>query len=254
MNQIISITASTIDGAQVQTVNARDLYAFLESKQDFSTWIKIRIGHYDFSEGKDFIRSEGKLADNNATVINYHISTDMAKELSMVERTEKGKIARQYFIDCERIAKSAAITPPPADSYTLGNGYKAGMILASVTRELVTTGLDIYSALALANEAAMADTGVTLLTENKQRTAAPVEAPKRKAPPAPVKSTEGYYTVAELARRKGTSVENVNILLTGNKLHVQNSNGSYEMKQSATTKKVGMRRLGVNLWRDTAFS
>ena len=39
---------------------------------------------------------------NNATMIEYHITLDMAKELSMVERNEKGKQARKYFIECEK--------------------------------------------------------------------------------------------------------------------------------------------------------
>ena len=39
----------------VETVNAHELHAFLESRQDFSTWIKNRIGDYDFVENQDFL-------------------------------------------------------------------------------------------------------------------------------------------------------------------------------------------------------
>ncbi|WP_238149262.1 antA/AntB antirepressor family protein [Arsenophonus endosymbiont of Aleurodicus floccissimus] len=40
MSNLINIETKNINGELIQTVNARDLYAFLESKQDFSTWIK----------------------------------------------------------------------------------------------------------------------------------------------------------------------------------------------------------------------
>ena len=43
MNELISLTQSAINGELQQTVNARELHAFLESKQDFSTWIKNRV-------------------------------------------------------------------------------------------------------------------------------------------------------------------------------------------------------------------
>ena len=39
----------------VETVNARELYTFLESKQDFSTWIKNRIEKYEFVENADYL-------------------------------------------------------------------------------------------------------------------------------------------------------------------------------------------------------
>ena len=43
------------DGSTVQTVNARELHSFLESRQDFSTWIKARIEQYGFVENSDYL-------------------------------------------------------------------------------------------------------------------------------------------------------------------------------------------------------
>ena len=55
MNELISLTQSAINGNAVETVSARELHAFLESKQDFSTWIKNRVEQYDFVENQDFV-------------------------------------------------------------------------------------------------------------------------------------------------------------------------------------------------------
>uniref|UniRef100_A0A3B0MQD4 Uncharacterized protein n=1 Tax=Arsenophonus endosymbiont of Trialeurodes vaporariorum TaxID=235567 RepID=A0A3B0MQD4_9GAMM len=117
MQNLINIKTKNISGELIQTVNARDLHAFLESKQDFSTWMKKRISDYGFVENKDFIRLHKKMEANNATIIDYHISLDMAKELSMVKRNEKGKQARQYFIECERRILQPQLTNDPT---TLG--------------------------------------------------------------------------------------------------------------------------------------
>ena len=102
MNKLIALNQSTINGELQQTVNARELHAFLESKQDFSTWIKNRIEKYGFVENQDFVRFHKKMEANNATMIEYHITIDMAKELSMVENNEQGRLARRYFIECEK--------------------------------------------------------------------------------------------------------------------------------------------------------
>ena len=81
---------------------------FLKVQTRFNDWIKNRIEQYDFVENQDFlVVTEKKVtmtdAGEKATLIKeYHITLDMAKELAMVERTEKGKQARQYFIECER--------------------------------------------------------------------------------------------------------------------------------------------------------
>ena len=104
MNELISLTQSAINGELQQTVNARELHAFLESKQDFSTWIKNRVEQYDFVENQDFAVSHKKMENpqGGRPAIDYHITLNMAKELAMVERNDKGKQARQYFIECER--------------------------------------------------------------------------------------------------------------------------------------------------------
>lgn len=110
MNDLIPITQQQFDSGLVQTVNARELHAFLEVGKDFSTWIKGRIEQYDFVENRDFVTFEAAPqnggAGNRGIKIEYYLTLDMAKELAMVERNEKGKQARQYFIECERRANN----------------------------------------------------------------------------------------------------------------------------------------------------
>ncbi|QBY44163.1 antA/AntB antirepressor family protein [Arsenophonus nasoniae] len=112
MQNLINIETKNINGELIQTVNARDLHTFLESKQKFADWIKDRIQQYGFIESQDFIVILGKTPNGGRPAKEYHISLDMAKELSMVERNEKGKQARQYFIECERQAKTATHVIP----------------------------------------------------------------------------------------------------------------------------------------------
>ncbi|WP_339053065.1 antA/AntB antirepressor family protein [Arsenophonus endosymbiont of Crataerina pallida] len=104
MSNLITIKTKNINGALIQTVNARDLHEFLEIGKDFTTWIKDRIKQYGFAENVDFIvfTNSGENPFGGRPAKEYAISLDMAKELSMVERNEKGKQARQYFIECER--------------------------------------------------------------------------------------------------------------------------------------------------------
>lgn len=113
MNELIQVAGRQIGSETIQTVNARDLHAFLEVGKDFSTWIKDRISQYGFVERHDFalhlLPNFGEKGQGRSTK-EYAISLDMAKELAMVERNEKGKRARQYFIECER--RSKAMTDP----------------------------------------------------------------------------------------------------------------------------------------------
>lgn len=112
MNELIKLTQSAINGEVQQTVNARELHQFLDVGKDFSTWIKNRIEKYDFVENQDYVIVENLSSPDlrNAkarpqTLKDYYISIDMAKELAMVENNDKGKLARKYFIECEKRLK-----------------------------------------------------------------------------------------------------------------------------------------------------
>ena len=130
MTELFTLVNRPVAGQAQQTVNARELHAFLGNKMHFADWIKKRIVDYGFVENVDYVRVElaaglamaqtgGDFADilhsgKNDVLktdtcnfgqqgrIEYALSLDMAKELSMVERNAKGKQARQYFIDCEK--------------------------------------------------------------------------------------------------------------------------------------------------------
>ena len=99
-----------------QLVSGRELHEFLEIKTKYKDWFP-RMVEYGFEEDIDFIKVAQKRATNNlknpvTTVIDHAISIDMAKEISMIQRTEKGKAARQYFINCEKKLKEVKKLSP----------------------------------------------------------------------------------------------------------------------------------------------
>ena len=115
MNQLIPLHPQTINGNAVETVSARELHSFVESKQDFSTWIKNRIEKYGFVEDVDYLLH--KIVEQTPSgakhKIEYYITLDMAKQLAMVENNEKGMQVRKYFIECEKQLKEQTATQKP---------------------------------------------------------------------------------------------------------------------------------------------
>ena len=100
MNDLIKIEIKD----NQQLVSGRDLHSFLEIGTRYNDWINRIVEKYDFTENKDFIAITQKrvTAQGNETEFENHLMTiAMAKEISMVANTEKGKLARQYFIKCE---------------------------------------------------------------------------------------------------------------------------------------------------------
>jgi len=90
-----------------QTVSARDLHEALEVKTAFKDWFP-RMCEYGFSEETDFnllkierVQIEGA-REVKREIIDYELSIDMAKEICMLQRSEKGKEIRRYFIDLEK--------------------------------------------------------------------------------------------------------------------------------------------------------
>jgi len=105
MNALIPIT-QTDDGQQA--VSGRDLHQFLGLGKDYTSWFKD-MAAYGFTEGQDFtpisVKTSGRPRQDHA------LTLDMAKELSMIQRTERGRQARRYFIECEKRAQTPAFDP-----------------------------------------------------------------------------------------------------------------------------------------------
>lgn len=88
-------------------VSARELHDFLEVETPYRIWFP-RMQEYGFTEGSDFnpyknvrVQMEGNRTVNRE-VDDAALTIDMAKEICMIQRSEKGKQARQYFIQLEK--------------------------------------------------------------------------------------------------------------------------------------------------------
>lgn len=117
MNELIKITTNE-EGKQL--VSARELHKGLEIKTRFSIWFS-RMIEYGFEENIDYIMDVQKRTTNNpknpiTEFVDYIITLDMAKEISMIQRSELGKQFRQYFIECEKQLKEV-ITPKLPQTY-----------------------------------------------------------------------------------------------------------------------------------------
>lgn len=103
MNELIKITYNNDRPA----VSARDLHDFLEVGARYNDWFP-RMCEYGFTDGEDFnllkierVQNEGGRMVTR-TVDDAVLTIDMAKELCMIQRNEKGKQARQYFLQIEK--------------------------------------------------------------------------------------------------------------------------------------------------------
>lgn len=126
MPELIKITEYE-DGKRL--VSARELHEFLEVGKRFASWIKEKIEKYNFIENVDYVVIWSEPKSGNAVefngspqsmsakgyTIDYALTIDMSKELSMVENNEKGQQARRYFIECEKKLIEAASKQTPQD-------------------------------------------------------------------------------------------------------------------------------------------
>jgi len=108
MKDLIQIQTQQIGTDNVNSVNSRDIYEYLEVKTVYANWIQRAIEKYDFVENVDYIKISPFSKNGNREVSgfkereDYIVTLDMAKELCMVSNTAKGKETRKYFIECEK--------------------------------------------------------------------------------------------------------------------------------------------------------
>lgn len=102
MNDLIKVDYNK----EEPTVSARELHQFLEIGTKYADWFN-RMKEYGFTEGTDFLLVAQKRETNNpknsfTEYMDHQLTIPMAKELCMIQRTEKGKMARQYFLSIEK--------------------------------------------------------------------------------------------------------------------------------------------------------
>ena len=98
MNGLLTINYET----EQPTVSARELHEGLEINTRFNDWFS-RMTEYGFENGKDFYSKMSKTSETGGRpAVDYQISIDMAKQICMIQRNEKGRQYRQYFLDLEK--------------------------------------------------------------------------------------------------------------------------------------------------------
>lgn len=101
-----SLIPINYDNPERPTVSGRELHEFLQVGADYRHWFP-RMVEYGFTEGEDFnpvkidrVQNEGGRKVTR-TVDDHQLTIPMAKELRMIQRNERGKQARQYFLAVE---------------------------------------------------------------------------------------------------------------------------------------------------------
>jgi len=97
MNDLILIN----DTSDRPTVSGRELHEFLEVGTAYKDWFP-RMSEYGFTEGVDYTPLISEHPQNKQPFTDHQLTIDMAKEIAMIQRSEKGKQARQYFLEVER--------------------------------------------------------------------------------------------------------------------------------------------------------
>ncbi|MDD9312690.1 phage antirepressor KilAC domain-containing protein [Cytobacillus firmus] len=116
MNELIT-TAHNDQGEII--ISGRELHEFLEVKTPYKQWFE-RMTEYGFEGSVDFIALTQKSVTaqgNSISFTDHHIKLDMAKEIAMLQRTEKGKQARQYFLQIEKMWNSPEMVMKRALEY-----------------------------------------------------------------------------------------------------------------------------------------
>lgn len=97
MNELINVT---LNDSHEPVVSGRQLHEALEVKTPYDKWFP-RMTEYGFTENEDFSTFLSQ-STGGRRATDHVIKLDMAKEIAMIQRTDKGKEVRQYFIQVEK--------------------------------------------------------------------------------------------------------------------------------------------------------
>lgn len=129
----------------IQAVDARTLHAWLEVRRDFSTWFKQMIDELDLEEGKEFSPHAVKTSDlpkGGRPRNDYALTLDAAKEICLIQRSEKGKLTRRYLIQTERKAQAVGIAPATTREVSALELAQIQTIRAKAIADIATTALE----------------------------------------------------------------------------------------------------------------
>lgn len=140
---LIPIYTGEINHVEQHLVDGRTLHAYLEIGKRFTDWIKQRIKEYGFTTTVDYKLTFHKMGKRlNVLKQEYELTLDMAKELAMVERNEKGREIRHYFIECERQLRKTK-EPITTEKTALQQGYTTLDDLFKIAMPLHKTQLEV---------------------------------------------------------------------------------------------------------------
>lgn len=116
-----------------QAVSARELYDFLEIQTPFTMWMG-RMLEYGFTEHVDYesLSQKSDKPQGGRPQVDYALTLDCAKEISMIQRNEKGKIALQYFIEVERKYRESVNNP-----FKVPSTFREALLLAAEQQEKI---------------------------------------------------------------------------------------------------------------------
>lgn len=127
MNDLIAINYDT----DKPTVSGRELHEALEVKSKYADWFKNMCA-YGFTEGEDYTAISKNL-ENGGRTIEHDITIPMAKEICMLQRNEKGKQFRQYFIKVEEAWNSPEMIMKRALDYANESVKKLQIQVSTLT-------------------------------------------------------------------------------------------------------------------------
>ncbi|MBO6417346.1 antA/AntB antirepressor family protein [Enterococcus gallinarum] len=130
MKELVKVTTD-VNGEVL--VSGRELHEFLEIETPYRKWFP-RMSEYGFEEGVDYTPDIFVHPLNNQETVDHVLKLDMAKEISMIQRTPKGKQARQYFIEVEKMYRQGIKTQVTLESSIK---YIIDQITASVREEVL---------------------------------------------------------------------------------------------------------------------